>query len=104
RRANPDADVRFADTVCEPTRRRIAAVEALARATDAVVVVGGVRSNNSRQLVRWCELAGTRAVLVQGPADLDPTWFSGVEVVGLTAGTSTLDETIEAVEAVLAAL
>ncbi len=100
-RANPDADVRFSDTVCEPTRQRIEAVEALARAADAVVVVGGANSNNSRQLVRLCESVGTRAVLVQGPDGLEPGWFAGAEVVGLTAGTSTLDETIDAVERAL---
>jgi 4-hydroxy-3-methylbut-2-enyl diphosphate reductase len=38
---------------------------------------------------------------VQGPDDLQPEWFDGLEVVGLTAGTSTLDETIEAVEQAL---
>lgn len=101
RRANDGADVVFADTVCEPTRRRIGAVEQLAAVADAVVVVGGANSNNSRQLVRLCEAKGTRAVLVQGPDELDPAWFAGVGVVGLTAGTSTQDETINAVELAL---
>ncbi|MFG0316205.1 MAG: 4-hydroxy-3-methylbut-2-enyl diphosphate reductase, partial [Planctomycetota bacterium JB042] len=86
------------DTICEPTRQRVAAVEALAREADVVVVVGGANSNNSRQLVRLCESVGTRAVLVQGPDDLEPGWFAGADVVGLTAGTSSLDETVDAVE------
>ena len=42
-------------------------------------------------------LAGVPAYHVQGPADLDPAWFAGFESVGLTAGTSTLDETIDEV-------
>jgi 4-hydroxy-3-methylbut-2-enyl diphosphate reductase len=34
---------------------------------------------------------------VEGPDDLRREWLEGVETVGLTAGTSTPDETIEAV-------
>jgi 4-hydroxy-3-methylbut-2-enyl diphosphate reductase len=103
-RSNPQADVVFADTICEPTRLRVRAVEELATHTDAVVVVGGVNSNNSKQLVRLCETLGTRALLVQGPADIDAAWFIGCDVVGLTAGTSTLGETVDAVFEALCAL
>jgi 4-hydroxy-3-methylbut-2-enyl diphosphate reductase IspH len=38
---------------------------------------------------------------VQTAADLHPEWFRDFHVVGLTAGTSTLDETIDAVEQAL---
>jgi 4-hydroxy-3-methylbut-2-enyl diphosphate reductase len=65
---------------------------------EAMVVVGGHNSNNTRQLVLRCQARGLPAYHVQGPEDLRPEWFDGVEVVGLTAGTSTLDETIDAVE------
>ena len=39
--------------------------------------------------------------MFQGPHDLRPEWFDGIETVGLTAGTSTLDETIDAVHEAL---
>ena len=45
-------------------------------------------------------LAGQRgipALHVQTAADLDPQWFKPYSTVGLTAGTSTLDTTIEEV-------
>src|SRR5689334_24593638 len=38
---------------------------------------------------------------VQGAQDLRPDWFVGVNSVGLTAGTSTLDETIDGVHRAL---
>ena len=97
RERNPHAEVRFVDTVCEPTRERQAAVERLCRQVDAVVVVGGANSNNTRQLVALCQRLGTRAYHVQSAAGLNPAWFEGCTAVGLTAGTSTLDETVEAV-------
>ena len=63
-----------------------------------MVVVGGRNSNNTRQLVLRCQEQGIPAYHVQGPEDLRPEWFERVEAVGLTAGTSTLDETIAAVQ------
>jgi 4-hydroxy-3-methylbut-2-enyl diphosphate reductase len=104
RRRNPHAEIRLIDTVCQPTRDRQHAVERLCREVDLVVVVGGANSNNTRQLVELCRARGTRAVQVQSAEQLDPAWFRGCRAVGLTAGTSTLDETVEEVHSALAAL
>jgi 4-hydroxy-3-methylbut-2-en-1-yl diphosphate reductase len=95
---NPRADIRFVDTVCHPTKDHQTALERLMREVDAMVVVGGKNSNNTRQLALRCQAIGLRAFHVQGPEDLHGEWFDGVATVGLTAGTSTLDETIGAVE------
>jgi 4-hydroxy-3-methylbut-2-enyl diphosphate reductase len=93
-RHNPHADVRFIDTVCHPTRERQKALERLLDQVQAVVVVGGRHSNNTRELAARCRERGVPAYHVQRAADLCREWFAGVGVVGLTAGTSTLDETI----------
>lgn len=104
RAANPSADIRFLDTICQPTRDRQDAVVRLLPLVDAVVVVGGRNSNNTRELAALCRGRGVPAFHVQTAADLDPQWFRGCRIVGLTAGTSTLDETIEAVHRALVAL
>lgn len=101
---NPDADIRFVDTICQPTKEHQRALERLLDQVEAVVVVGGRNSNNTRQLVLRCQERGLRAYHVQGPDDLHPEWFDGIETVGLTAGTSTLDETIQEVERALLSL
>jgi len=98
---NPEAEVRFIDTVCHPTKDHQAALESLLDKVDAMVVVGGKNSNNTRQLVLRCEERGIRAFHVQGTGDLQAEWFEDVETVGLTAGTSTLDSTIEEVHQAL---
>jgi len=97
RAANSLADIRFIDTICQPTRDRQDAVVRLLPLVDAMVVVGGQNSNNTRELAALCRDRGVPAYHVQTAADLDPRWFRGCRVVGLTAGTSTLDETIEEV-------
>ena len=94
---NPDKEIRFVDTICEPTRIRQEANEELLGKIEALVVVGGKNSNNTKQLVHLAEERGIPALHVQTAADLDRQWFEPYSVVGLTAGTSTLDGTIEGV-------
>ncbi len=101
---NPDADIRFLDTVCHPTKDHQKALETMLEQVEAVVVVGGRNSNNTRELVTRCREKGLPAFHVQRAADLEPEWFDGVETAGLTAGTSTLDETIEEVYQALSRL
>ena len=94
----PESEVRFVDTVCRPTKERQTAAVELSRSCDVVVVVGGKNSNNTRELVTTCSQFCDRVRHVQGPEDLDEAWFAEVERVGLTAGTSTPDDLIDAVE------
>lgn len=99
RARNAHADVRWLDTICSPTRQRIAALQALLPQIDALVVVGGHDSNNTRQLVQKGLQAGLPTLHVERPDELDAAWFAGHGCVGLTAGTSTLASTVDAVEA-----
>lgn len=100
----PRAEVRFADTVCLPTKQRQRAALDLAERCDVVIVVGGAHSNNTRELVRTCGSRGARVHHIQGPGDLQPEWLEGASTVGLTAGTSTPEDLIADVEAALRAL
>lgn len=94
----PNSEVRFIDTVCQPTKQRQHAAVELARASDVVVVVGGAHSNNTHELVSTCSRYCARVHHVQTADDLRPEWFVGAQTVGLTAGTSTPDSVIEEVE------
>lgn len=99
RRRFPASDVRFVDTVCKPTKERQTAAVELAQRADVVIVVGGATSNNTRELVKTCARYCPRVHHVETDADLSADWLLDAEVVGLTAGTSTPDETIDCVEA-----
>jgi len=94
----PRSEVKFVDTVCQPTKLRQSAAVELAQQCDAVVVVGGAESNNTRELMATCERYGARVHHVQCGGDLQPHWFAGMGTVGLTAGTSTPDAVIDEVE------
>jgi len=89
--------IRFIDTICGPTRERQEAVEDLLPKVQALVVVGGKNSNNTHQLRALGEKAGLPCFQVERASELRPEWFYGLDTVGLTAGTSTLDQTIDEV-------
>src|SRR5205807_5992484 len=96
-RANPSAEIRFADTVCKPTKDRQFALKKLIEVADVIVVVGGRKSNNTRQLVESCRAGSKRALHIERPVELQPEWFRGVGVVGLPGGPSTPPRPVEAV-------
>ena len=97
RRARPESEVRFSDTVCQPTKNRQSALRKLLGECDTLVVVGGRNSNNTLQLVAAGAVAGRTVFHIERAEELQPEWFRDASVVGLTAGTSTLKETVAAV-------
>jgi 4-hydroxy-3-methylbut-2-enyl diphosphate reductase len=92
--ANPAAEIRFVDTTCQPTRNRQHAVERLIPLVQGMVVIGGGNSNNTRELVKLCRQHRLATWQVRDVNDLQTEWFHGIDCVGMTAGTSTLEETI----------
>ncbi len=98
RRRFPASEVRFVDTVCQPTKQRQNSAIELAQRADVVVVIGGAQSNNTQELVRACSRYCARVHHVQGVDDLREEWFDGAQTVGVTAGTSTPDASITEVE------
>jgi 4-hydroxy-3-methylbut-2-enyl diphosphate reductase len=98
RKRFPRAEVRFVDTVCRPTKQRQNAAIELAQQADLVVVIGGSHSNNTQELVSACSRFCGRVHHVQAANELREEWFEGVLTVGITAGTSTPDKSIDEVE------
>jgi 4-hydroxy-3-methylbut-2-enyl diphosphate reductase len=76
------------EDICYATQNRQDAVKKLVEDCDVVVVVGSQSSSNSNRLREIAEKVGKRGYLVDGPDDLRPEWFTGVESVGVTAGAS----------------
>jgi len=99
-----NSEFRFVDTVCQPTKDRQEAMPRLAAEADVIIVVGGPDSNNSRKLTELARQLGKPAYQVAAASELQPEWFRGVRIVGLTAGTSTPDRAIDEVRERLEAM
>ncbi|MFO0907759.1 MAG: 4-hydroxy-3-methylbut-2-enyl diphosphate reductase [Isosphaeraceae bacterium] len=95
---NPHCEVRFVDTICQPTKDHQRSLDRLLESVQAMVVVGGSNSNNTRALTEKCRAYGCPVIQVASAEELDLDFLAGFERVGLTAGTSTLDRTIDEVE------
>jgi 4-hydroxy-3-methylbut-2-enyl diphosphate reductase len=83
-------ELKIINTVCPVTIRRQEDTLEAAKAVDIMVVVGGRSSANTKELTRLCEIVGTKAIQIEGVADLDDARvFDGARIVGVTGGTST---------------
>jgi 4-hydroxy-3-methylbut-2-enyl diphosphate reductase len=90
----PYREVKVVNTLClEVTRRQLAAME-LAREVDAMFVLGGLNSANTRELARLCRETGCETYHLEGWEQFDPCIVEGKEVVGVTAGASTPESVI----------
>ena len=97
-------EVRAVNTICNDTEERQADARTLAAEVDAVVVVGGKNSANTRHLAEICRSIQPRTWHVETEAGLRAEWFQGCRLVGLSAGASTPDWVVEGVAAWLRAL
>ena len=93
RARHPNAQVR--NDICYATTNRQEAVRAIAQRADMVLVVGSENSSNSVRLREVAASTGTPAYRVDGIEEIDPRWYEGVAVVGLTAGASVPDELLD---------
>jgi 4-hydroxy-3-methylbut-2-enyl diphosphate reductase len=89
----PDAQVR--NDICYATTNRQLAVRTIAERSDLVLVVGSSNSSNSVRLREVAASTGTPAYRIDGIEEIDPAWYEGVGVVGLTAGASVPDELLD---------
>jgi 4-hydroxy-3-methylbut-2-enyl diphosphate reductase len=91
------SEVQVVDTTCPETGRRYRAAQELARRVEAIVVVGSRNSANTRRLAEIVKATGVRTHFIESEDEIGPEWLSGTSRVGVTAGASTPDETIQAV-------
>ena len=87
-------ELRVCNTICDATSKRQAAAAELADRADVMIVVGGRNSANTNHLADICRSRATTHH-VESPSEVDSAWFSGAELVGITAGASTPRSQVE---------
>ena len=84
-------EVRVHNTVCQSTADRQRECRSLARTSDLLIVVGGRNSANTRKLADIGRGEGVETYHIEVAEELNPSWFLGKRVIGITAGASTPD-------------
>lgn len=87
----------FVDTICNPTKQRQSDTEEIAKKAEVMVVIGGKNSSNSKELAAKSRELGVETYFIQSSDQLQKEWFDGKESIGVTAGASTPDITINEV-------
>jgi len=90
-------ELKVYDTICQATVARREATLELAKKVDLMIVVGGRNSSNTRRLFQMCRDVGVDSKFVERVEEIDPAWFEGVSLVGISTGTSTPEWVIERV-------
>ena len=92
--AEPD----FHRSICAATRLRQQAARELAAESDAMIIIGGRKSANTRKLYEACAKICSRTILVESAAEI-PSHFIDIHThhIGIAAGASTPDWSLKEV-------
>ena len=92
------------DTICDSTAKRQVEVQNLADSVDAVIVVGGQNSGNTKRLAEISKKTGKPTYHIETESEIDVDALSGAKSIGITAGASTPNWVIKKIYRTLEAL
>jgi 4-hydroxy-3-methylbut-2-enyl diphosphate reductase len=95
RKKYPAAMVR--NDICYATTNRQEAASELAEIAEIMLVIGAQNSSNCNRLKEVAESYGIPSFLINGPDELDMSWFKDIQRVGITSGASTPESSVAAV-------
>ena len=93
-------DLRVVNTVCPVTLTRQSDSVVLASGVDAMIVVGGKNSSNTKELAVKCAEVCAETIHIADADELETdhaAWLTGKARIGITGGTSTPEVDLEAV-------
>ncbi|MFZ1729962.1 MAG: 4-hydroxy-3-methylbut-2-enyl diphosphate reductase [Bacteroidota bacterium] len=82
-------DFHAKETICGQVSGRDKKLRSFAAENDVMIFVAGRKSSNGKVLFHICLEANPRTFFVEDADEIDPSWFEGVENVGISGATST---------------
>ncbi len=76
-------------TICNATSMRQSEANELSLKCDAMVVIGGQHSSNTKKLYDVCKVNCSKTLLIETASQLDAGFFEGAKTIGVVAGAST---------------
>jgi len=87
-------EIKFINTICQPTRLRQKEIETLAQKCDAVLIVGSKKSANTKRLYEMAKEKNKNTFWLTS-GDVDRRNFSKFKAIGIIGGASTPVEVID---------
>lgn len=91
-------DISVVNTICNATEERQTEAKEIAAKVDAMIIIGGRHSSNTRKLYEICSRECADTYFIQTLDDLHLDLPKSVRLVGITAGASTPNKIIEEVQ------
>ena len=92
-----NVDIEVDKTICNATSIRQEEAKELAKNVDKMIIIGGKNSSNTKELEVVAKEYCKETYLIQTQNDLNKEMFDQDDIVGITAGASTPENTIEEV-------
>lgn len=94
-RKYPRVETLPSSSVCYATTNRQLALREIVKRVDLVLVVGDRKSSNSNRLSEVALLRGVPSHLILEAQEIDAGWLNGVQTIGMTAGASTPETSVQ---------
>ena len=87
---SPEATFKSFDTICRQVANRMPSIASFAARHDLLLFVCGRKSSNGRVLFNECQRVNANSHLIEGPNEIDPSWFNDeLKTIGICGATST---------------
>lgn len=90
------------DSICRQVSNREPQLRKFAAEHDVIIFVSGKKSSNGKALYAVCKEVNTHSFFIESDAELDESWFSGFNTVGICGATSTPNWLMEQVSNAIA--
>lgn len=90
-------DLQFFNTICRPTRIKQAEIRLLPANNDVMIIIGSKNSANTNRLFDISKSINPKSYWINSAKEIKPEWFKDAKSVGITAGASTPESTIQEV-------
>jgi len=86
---DPASNFKVINSVCRQVSNREPHLRIFASEHDTIIFVSGKESSNGRMLFSVCESVNPDSHFVSSPEEIDKSWFTGKESIGICGATST---------------
>lgn len=89
--------VEFHNTICKPTRTKQNEIKVMPSENDVVIIIGSKTSANTKRIYEISKSMNNRSYWISSSKEVKKSYLSEAKSVGITAGASTPESTIQEV-------